>query len=276
MVKSRTDATASRARLSAARRRRSVQRWAWRIGITVVVLAVAVGTVQAVRSHPARRSIPLPAAAAIGPGIEIDVSYADGSGGISCTAGFMVRTKEGRPGLLVAGHCNGPGGAGSVAIHYGGSYSYPTVGTFTESVFDGNGWDDHDIGLIALDDAGAIPLTSNVDGHAVTGVAGQVEVGDLVCHLGIRSGAPVCGPVVASDVHKVRFAAPGKCGDSGGPVYIVRSDGTVEAVGVYVGVSNGDESEPSCEEPQRFSIAQLIQPWLGPWELTLVTTPPRT
>jgi hypothetical protein len=235
-----------------------------------------VGTVQASRSHPARRPVPLPAAKAIGPGIGIDVSYADGSGGISCTAGFLVHTREGRPGLLAAGHCNRPGRPGTVAIHYGGSYSYPTVGTFTESVFDGKGWDDYDIGLITLDNAGTIPLTADVDGHAVTGVAERVEVGDLLCHLGIRSGGPVCGPVVVSEVNKVRFAAPGKCGDSGGPVYILRSDGTAEAAGVYIAVSNGDDTEPSCNEPQRFSIAQLIRPWLGAWELTLVTTPPST
>jgi hypothetical protein len=276
MVKSRTDAIPSRATPSVARRKHSIQRWAWRIGIAVVVLAVAVGTVQAGRSHPARRSIPLPAAKAIGPGIGIDVSYADGSGGISCTAGFMVRTEDGQPGLLVAGHCNRPGGTGTVAIHYGGIYSYPRVGAFTESVFSGNGWDDFDIGLITLDNAGAIPLASDVDGHAVTGVAERVEVGDRLCHLGIRSGGPVCGPVIASEVNKVRFEAPGKCGDSGGPVYIVRDDGTVEAVGVFVAVSNGDDSEPDCTDPQRFSIAQRIQPWLGPWELTLVTTPPPT
>ncbi|MGH3560848.1 MAG: hypothetical protein ACRDTN_03355 [Mycobacterium sp.] len=231
------------------------------------------GTVQASRHHPARRPIPLPIATAIGPGIGIDVSYADGSGGISCTTGFLVRTKHERPGLLVAGHCNRAGGPGTVAIHYGGIYSYPIVGTFTESVFDGNGWNDYDIGLITLDNAGTIPLSSDVDGHAVTGVAERVEAGDVLCHLGIRSGGPVCGPVVVSEANKVRFAATGKCGDSGGPVYLVRGDGTAAAVGVYVAVSNGDDSEPSCDDPQRFSIAQLIQPWLGAWELTLANTP---
>lgn len=228
---------------------------------------------QASRSHPARRPIALPAAKAIGPGIGINVSYADGTGEIRCTAGFMVRTKDGRPGLLVAGHCNRPGGPGTVTIHYGGGYSYPTIGTFTETVFDGNGWNDYDVGLITLHNTGSIPLTTDVDGHAVTGVAERVEVGEVLCHFGIRSGGPVCGPVVVSEVNKVRFEAPGKCGDSGGPVYRVRDDGTAEAVGVYIAVSNGDESEPSCEEPQRFSIAQLIQPWLGAWELTLATTP---
>lgn len=259
--------------ISARQPKLSLQRWAWRIGIAVVVIAVAVGTVQASRSHPARRSVLLPVASAIGPGIGIAVSYADGSGHITCTTGFLVRAKDGRPGLLVAGHCNRPGGPGTVAIHYRGVRSYPTVGTFTESVFHGDGWDDYDIGLIILDNAGTIPLASDVDGHAVTGVAERIEVGDMLCHFGIRSGGPACGPVVVSGVNKVRFAAPGKCGDSGGPVYRVRGDGTAEAVGVYVAVSNGDDSEPSCEEPQRFSIAQFIKPWLDTWELTVATAP---
>jgi hypothetical protein len=153
----------------------------------------------------------------------------------------MVRTKDERPGLLVAGHCNHRGGPGTVAIHYGGIYSYPTIGTFTESVFDGSGWDDYDIGLITLDNTGTIPLTADVDGHAVIGVAERVEVGDMLCHFGIRSGGSVCGPVVVSEVNKVRFAAPGKCGDSGGPVYRIRSDGAADAVGVYIAVSNGED-----------------------------------
>lgn len=250
-----------------------VSRWVWRIGIAVVIVAVALGTVHASRQHPAQRPLLLPAASAIGPGIGIDVSVADGARSMTCTAGFLVRTADQQPGLLAAGHCDRPGGPGTVAIHYGGRFSFPTVGAFTESVFDGNGWNDYDIGLITLDRAERIPLTSDVDGHPLTGLAQNVEVGDTLCHFGIRSGAPLCGPVVASEVNKVRFAAPGKCGDSGGPVYRLRGDGAAEAVGVYIAVSNGDDSEPSCEQPQRFSIAQRIGPWLAAWELTLVTTP---
>jgi hypothetical protein len=242
--------------------------------VAVVVVAVAVAMVQARRTAPLRRPIPLPAASALGPGIGIDVTYADGSGGISCTAGFLVRTKDGRPGLLAAGHCNRPGGPGTVAVHYGGISAYPTVGTFTESVYFGNAWNDYDIGVIVLDSPGDIPLSPEVDGHALTGVDDRVDVGDQLCHLGIRSGEPVCGPVVVSEVNKISFEASGMCGDSGGPVYTVHSDGTARAVGVYIAVSNGDYSEPGCDEPHQFSIAQRIQPWLDPWELTLATTPP--
>ncbi|MEO6793833.1 MAG: hypothetical protein ABI253_09605, partial [Mycobacterium sp.] len=223
---------------------------------------------------PVRQLIPLPTAQAIGPGIGINVTPADKSEAISCTAGFLVRTKEGRLGLLSAGHCNKPGGPGQVAIHHGGLYKYPTIGTFTESVYDGNDWHDFDIGLITLDEPGKIPLSSEIDGHPVTGLAERIEIGDTLCHFGIRSGEPMCGPVVTSEENKVRFTTTGTCGDSGGPTYRVRPDGTAEAVGIFIAVSNGDYSEPTCDGDHEYSVAQLITPWLQAWELTLVTTQP--
>lgn len=243
-----------------------------RVSVAIVVVAIIAGLFWTSHINPSRPFIPMPAAKAIGPGIGIDVTYADGSSTISCTAGFLVHTKDGRPGLLVAGHCNKPGGPGTVAIHHGGLYKYPVVGTFAESVYDGNDWNDYDIGLITLDDTGTIPLTSDVDGHRLVGLAEQVGIGDTLCHFGIRSGEPVCGPVAAIEANKVRFTATGKCGDSGGPVYIVRPDGTAEAVGIYIEVSNGDYSAPKCDEPHEYSIAQLIKPWLTAWDLTLVTS----
>ena len=243
-----------------------------RIVIAAVVVAVFVATYQISRAHPDRQLVPLPTANAIGPGIGIDVTRENGTGGISCTAGFLVRTADGQPGLLVAGHCNEPNTSGEVAIHHGGFYKYPTVGRFAESVYDGNDWDEYDIGLITLGDTGKLPLVPDVDGHPLIGVADRVDTGDILCHYGVRSGEAVCGPVVVSEPNKVRFAATGRCGDSGGPVYRLRPDGTAEAVGVYIEVSNGDHSTPTCDEPHEFSIAQLIKPWLRAWDLTLVTT----
>lgn len=242
-----------------------------RASIVVVVAAILVATVWASRSHPVRQLIPLPTAEVIGPGIGINVSPADGSDAISCTTGFLVHTKDDRPALLSAGHCNKPGGPGAVAVHHGGLYKFPVVGTFTETIYDGNNWNDFDIGLIDLDHPGKIPLTSELDGHPVVGLADRVEVGDTVCHFGIRSGGAVCGPVVASEENKIRFAATAKCGDSGGPVYKIRSDGAIEAVGIFTAVSNGDYSEPTCDGPHTHSVAQLIKPWLDAWELTLAT-----
>lgn len=222
---------------------------------------------------PAAKSS-LPAAAAIGPGVAIAASYADGSGGMRCTAGFLVRSSTGHPGLLSAGHCNRPGGPGTAAITYAKTDTYEMVGTFATTVFDGDGWGHHDIAVIALDRPGAIPLTSHIaDRIAVTDVNDHVAEGEQLCHLGIRTGMQVCGPVVKNSGGKVAFAAPTGCGDSGGPVYTVRPDGTAAAVGVLVAGSNADDFKPGCERPARFSVAELIKPWLDEWELTVVTTP---
>lgn len=244
-----------------------------RLAIAVVVVAISAGTIWASRAHPIRNPSPIPTAKAIGPGIGIDVTSADDPENIICTAGFLVRTKDDRPALLSAGHCNKAGGPGMVAIRHGGLYKYPIVGTFTESIYDGNNWNDFDIGLIALD-PGKIPLSSEVDGHPVTGLADRVEIGDTLCHFGIRSGGAECGPVAASEENKIRFAAAARCGDSGGPVYRLQPDGTAEAVGIFIAVSNGDYSEPTCDGDHVYSVAQLIKPWLAAWELTLVTTAP--
>ncbi|MDQ2626721.1 MAG: S1 family peptidase, partial [Actinomycetota bacterium] len=239
----------------------------------VVVAAISVGTIWASRAHPIRNPSPIPAAKAIGPGIGIDVTTGDGSENIICTAGFLVRTKDDRPALLSAGHCNKTGGAGTVAIRHGGLFKYPVIGTFSETIYDGNDWNDFDIGLIALE-PGKIPLTSEVDGQPVAGLADRVEIGDTLCHFGIRSGGAVCGPVAASEENKVRFTATARCGDSGGPVYKIRADGAIEAVGIFTAVSNGDYSEPTCDGDHAYSVAQLIKPWLTAWELSLVTTEP--
>lgn len=247
-----------------------------RIRVTAAVLALAalVGAFwRPAITAPTRRPISLPAAATIGPGVGIAVRYADGSGANGCTAGFLVHTSAGQPGLLTAGHCNRPGGPGKAAINYSGTGSYATVGTFTETVVEGNAWEDHDVALIALENNGTIPLTSDIAGvDIVTGVASNAAVGDQLCKFGMRT-AKQCGPVVISTASKVAFAAPTACGDSGGPVYAIASDGTATAVGVLVAGSNADDSESNCAAKTRFSVAELIQPWLDKWHLTAVTTP---
>lgn len=257
----------------AASRKRPLSALITRLIIAVVVAAISVGTIWASRAHPVRNPSPIPAAKAIGPGIGIDVASGEGSENIICTAGFLVRTSDDRPALLSAGHCNKTGGAGTVAIRHGGLFKYPVIGTFTETIYDGNDWNDFDIGLIALE-PGKIPLSSEVDGQPVAGLADRVEIGDTLCHFGIRSGGAVCGPVAASEENKVRFTATARCGDSGGPVYKIRADGAIEAVGIFTAVSNGDYSEPTCDGDHAYSVAQLIKPWLAAWELRLVTTDP--
>ena len=82
---------------------------------------------------PLLSPIDLPASSAVGPGAGIYVQYADGSGGMGCTAGFLVRTSTGQPGVLTAGHCNRPGEASKVTMNLGGVLPYATLGTFSQT-----------------------------------------------------------------------------------------------------------------------------------------------
>ncbi|WP_264078147.1 S1 family peptidase, partial [Mycobacterium shimoidei] len=250
-------------------RRRSVP---WRLVVALAALALMplFSLLPPALKHPAPPW--LPPANAIGPGIGIDVR--DDSSEITCTAGFLVRDSAGHSALLTAGHCNRPGGPSQVTINYAKTRSAKRIGTFSQTIKGDDVWQDHDIALIELANVD-IPLVSGIAGHAVSGVSSEVRVGEQLCHVGIRTRTPACGPVVVSDANKVAFEASSECGDSGGPVYSIRPDGSANAVAVHVAGSDADDSEPSCQTAHRFSIAEPIKPWLDKWNLTLVTTPAR-
>jgi len=226
---------------------------------------------------PVLSPIDLPAASAIGPGAGIYVDYADGSGGMGCTAGFLVRTSTGQAGVLTAGHCNRPGEPSKVTINLAGILPYATLGTFSQTVSEGVHTEQHDIGLIALD-GDNVPQTSAIGALLpVSGVATELQIGQQLCKFGMGSGEAACGQILDVTESKVMFLAAGQCGDSGGPVYLIESDGTARAVGILI--RGGDPRTPNagCSAPAKFSVAELVQPWLKKWNLTVVTTtaPPR-
>src|SRR5260370_40564904 len=72
------------------------------------------------RTTPTQPPIPLPAASAIGPGAGIAVTYADGSGGMGCTAGFLARTNTRQAGALTARHLNQPDQASKTSANIPG------------------------------------------------------------------------------------------------------------------------------------------------------------
>ncbi|RAU97867.1 endopeptidase [Mycobacterium colombiense] len=222
---------------------------------------------------PVLAPIDLPGASAVGPGAGIYVAYADGSGGMGCTAGFLVHTGGGAAGILTAGHCNRPGQPSRVTMNLGGVLPYATVGTFRETVNEGVHNEQHDIGLIALD-GDNIPQSSAIASSlAVTGVATNLQIGQQLCKFGMGSGADACGQIVEITGSKVVFLASGQCGDSGGPVYHYETDGTVSAVGILI--RGGDPYIPKagCAARAKFSVAELVRPWLARWHLTAVTAP---
>ncbi|OBA58434.1 endopeptidase [Mycobacterium sp. 1100029.7] len=218
--------------------------------------------------------IALPAASAAGPGIGIYVEYADGSGGMGCTAGFLVHTSTGAAGVLTAGHCNRPRKASKVVMNLGGILPYAKLGTFAQTVSEGVHNEQHDIGLIVLD-GDSVPQSPAIGATLpITGVTTDLSVGQELCKFGMSSGEAECGEILDLTQSKVSFAAGGQCGDSGGPVYLIQKDGTATAVGIAIRGSNPASPNAGCLAPARFSVAELVQPWLDKWHLTAVTAQP--
>lgn len=254
-----------------ARRRLSRATYSWRLSIVALFCAAAFVAgiwLPAKLARPTRPPVPLPAASAIGPGTAIAVTYADGTGGMGCTAGFLVRTDAGQTGVLTAGHCNKPGQASKVSMNTG-SDSYPTVGTFNRTVSEGARGEDHDIGLVVLD-SDKVPRTSAITGSLpVTGVADDLRIGQQLCKFGMKTGQAACGQITDITESKVVFLAGSQCGDSGGPVYLMRDDGSVAAVGIHIRGGRPNDPHPVCSIPATFSVAELVRPWLDAWGLTL-------
>ena len=245
----------------------------WRLSVAALFSAAAfVAAIWLpVGKKPSQPPIPLPAASAIGPGTGIAVTYADGTGGMGCTAGFLVRTNSGQTGVLTAGHCNKVGEASKTSVNVPGNGSYVTVGTFTQSISEGLRGEEHDIGLIMLD-SDKVPRTSAVAAKLpVTGVTSQLVLGQELCKFGMKTGRPECGQITDITDSKVAFLAASECGDSGGPVYLARSDGTATAVGIHIRGGRTDDPNAGCSTRSNFSVAELMQPWLDAWGLTAVT-----
>jgi hypothetical protein len=225
------------------------------------------------KAAPAQPPIALPAANAIGPGTGIYVSYADGSGGMGCTAGFLVHTSTGQAGVLTAGHCNRTGEESKVTMN-SGTLPYVTVGTFSQTISEGLSGEQHDIGLIVLDGDNVQRTSAITSTLPVSGVTSELRIGQLLCKFGWRTGNAACGQITDVTESKVAFLATSQCGDSGGPVYLIQSDGTANAVGIHI--RGGDLTNPNlgCSAPAKFSVAELVQPWLDKWNLTAVTAVP--
>jgi hypothetical protein len=221
--------------------------------------------------RPTLAPIDLPAASAVGPGAGIYVDYADGSGGMGCTAGYLVHTSTGQAGVLTAGHCNRPGELSKVTMNLGGVLPYATLGTFSQTINEGVHDEQHDIGLITLDGDNVPQSPAIAASVPVSGVATNLQVGQQLCKFGMGSGADACGQIVELTDSKVVFLASGQCGDSGGPVYLYESDGTVSAVGILI--RGGDRYNPKagCSARAKFSVAELVRPWLDKWALSAVT-----
>lgn len=223
-------------------------------------ISAALAALAVVFASPAAAAPPLPPSPAITPGAGLAVYNADATGGDTCTAGWLAHDASGMPVMLTAGHCDM---GGKVAMKWTASDAYETIGTFAKSVNEGSVGENADIAIVALNNA-AIPGDTRVlDRRPVEGVTADVKVGDVLCKYGLTTGR-TCGPVLDTPTaSKVRFDATSARGDSGGPVYLIQPDGDAVAVGITIrGADDGG------------TVAELVQPWLQKWQLTLDTSKP--
>lgn len=194
-----------------------------------------------------------PASIVLTPGAKLNVWDARGAPAGTCTAGFIARNRRGTPVLMDAGHCDRggdvsmPGPGGEVA-----------VGQFVVSTFDGTQSEDTDIAVLKL--SAGIDVHGDIAGTLpITGWVPYVVEGQVLCKNGAVTGR-TCGPVVDVSPSKVKFAAEIAQGDSGGPVYALKDDGTAAAVGITIRLADDDG----------FAVAELIGPWLTRWDLTII------
>ena len=165
-------------------------------------------------------------------------------------------------------------------MNLAGILPYATLGTFGAMIFEGVHTEQHDIGLILLD-GDNIPQTSAIGASLpVSGVATDVQIGQKLCKFGMTTDDAECGQALEVTDSKVAFSAPSRCGDSGGPVYLIGPDGSASAVGIDIRGLNPDPApgpEPSqadtgCAAPAKVSVAELVKPWLDQWNLTAVVS----
>ncbi|OHU47237.1 hypothetical protein BKG82_26650 [Mycobacteroides chelonae] len=219
------------------------------------IAAAAAAAALAMTAPIAAAQPPLAPAPAISPGFAFVSANKTNTDGDSCTIGFLAHTKDGQPVMLSAGHCDQ---GGQVSIKYAGTGTYEPVGTFTQTIDEGLAGSDDDIGLVKL--GSAVPEDLRIYGiRPVTGSTTNLRLGQELCKFGVATGLQ-CGKITTVTPKKVVFDAKGAPGDSGGPVYLRNPDGTATAVGVTKGSAT-----------QGGAVAELVEPWLRRWELTLDT-----
>lgn len=201
------------------------------------------------RAVPAA-AFPLPEEDTLHPGIGLVIA-SDSS--TICTAGFVAHNARGAPVMFTAGHCDT---GGVVEINSRAAKGMVPVGEFVATEYGGNRGEQTDVAVMKL--SGAVPLSTAVDGYTVTGTLPSVYIGMPLCKIGITTGRS-CGPVVSATGSKVKFAAQVAGGDSGGPVYAIKEDGTAVAVGITIRTSDSDG----------MPVAELISPWLDRWGLSI-------
>lgn len=174
-----------------------------------------------------------------------------------CTAGWAVHDSFGEPGLVTAGHCR-------LDKSNNSAFQRTILGDILIGYY--TNWEMAQ----GVDDAAYIDLTNprmilvpKLDGRKIARVISAEEVKKSrpeLCKFGSRSGLS-CGTITSVTDTEVSFRATDEPGDSGAPVYVYQSDGTVAAVGILFGHTDDAKG--------RVIHVSLLAPLLEKWKLTL-------
>lgn len=174
-----------------------------------------------------------------------------------CTAGFVVRTPDGAPHILTAGHCRQDPNNSTVLQRTPNSDTY--VGQYTRWVVNRHV---RDMAIVDIAPA-SIPMAAALDGRPVVRIMNAEDVrreNPILCKSGARTGLS-CGPVTDVNENIVSFRAWDEPGDSGSPVYAIQPDNTVAAVGILY--AHSDDAQ------ERIIHATMVAPTMRDWGLSL-------
>ncbi len=174
-----------------------------------------------------------------------------------CTAGFVVRTPDGAPHVLTAGHCRQDPHNSTVLQRTPNADTY--VGQYTRWVVNRHVRDMAIVDIVPS----SIPLVSALEGRPVVRVMTAEDVrreNPVLCKSGARTGFS-CGPVTEVSENIVSFRAWDEPGDSGAPVYMIQPDNTVAAVGILY--AHSDDAQG------RIIHATMVAPTMWDWGLAL-------
>lgn len=174
-----------------------------------------------------------------------------------CTAGFVVRTPDGAPHVLTAGHCRQDPNNSTVLQRTPNSDTY--VGQYTRWTVNRHV---RDMAIVDIAPA-SIPMAAALDGRPVVRIMNAEDVrreNPILCKSGARTGLS-CGPVTDVNENIVSFRAWDEPGDSGSPVYAIQPDNTVAAVGILY--AHSDDAQ------ERIIHATMVAPTMRDWGLSL-------
>lgn len=174
-----------------------------------------------------------------------------------CTAGFIVRTPDGAPHILTAGHCRQDPNSSTVRQRTPHEDTY--VGEYTRWVVNRHV---RDMAIVDVAPS-SLPINAALDGRPVVRVMTADDVrrdNPVLCKSGARTGLS-CGPITEVTPNTVSFRAWDDLGDSGAPVYVIQPDNTVAAVGILY--AHSDDAQG------RIIHATLVAPTMRDWGMSL-------